>query len=111
MSSSDILEVTAQNYKETVEDNPKTVLLSIGAPWCVDCRRIQPMFEEFAGKYKDKLQFAHCDFDKEASLNEKFQVRHIPTLILIRKGEILDTLVEPKKVELFQAFVDKALTL
>ncbi|WP_290448962.1 co-chaperone YbbN, partial [uncultured Parasutterella sp.] len=89
---------------------PKTVLLAIGAPWCIDCRRIQPMFMEFAEKYSDKLQFAHCDFDKEAGLNSKFKVRHIPTLIVLRKGEILDTLVEPKNVKLFEEFVQKALT-
>lgn len=56
------------------------------------------MFMEYAQKYHDKIQFAHCDFDTEAGLNAKFRVRHIPTLLLIRKGEILDTLVEPKKV-------------
>ena len=42
-------------------------------------------------------------------LNTKFRVRHIPTLLLIRKGEILDTLVKPKKVEAFDEFVQKAL--
>lgn len=76
---------------------------------CIDCKRIQPMFMEYAQKYHDKIQFAHCDFDTEAGLNAKFRVRHIPTLLLINKGEILDTLVEPKKVEAFDEFVQKAL--
>ena len=106
-----ILNVTEANYADTVAANPKLVLLAIGAPWCVDCRRIQPMFQEFAAKYQDKIQFAFCDFDKEAGLNSKFRVRHIPTLILLRKGEILDTLVEPKDVKLFEAFIQKALSL
>lgn len=75
----------------------------------IDCKRIEPMFMEYAQKYHDKIQFAHCDFDTEAGLNTKFRVRHIPTLLLIRKGEILDTLVEPKKVEAFDEFVQKAL--
>ena len=55
------------------------------------------MFMEYAQKYHDKIQFAHCDFDTEAGLNAKFRVRHIPTLLLINKGEILDTLVDRKK--------------
>lgn len=104
-----ILNVTEANYEETVAKNPRKVLLDIGAPWCVDCRRIEPMFKEFAEKYKNELQFAYCDFDKESALNSKFGVRHIPTLVLLKNGEVIDTLVEPKKVELFQAFVDKAL--
>ena len=109
--SDSILQVTQANYEDTVVNNPKTVLLDIGAPWCIDCRRIEPMFRELAVKYGDKLQFAQCDFDKEAALNDKFQIRHIPTLLVIRKGEILATLVEPKNVRLFEDFVQKALTL
>ena len=47
--------------------------------------------------------------EEGTGLNAKFRVRHIPTLLLINKGEILDTLVEPKKVEAFDEFVQKAL--
>ncbi len=109
MESKDIVSVTEANYDDTVVKCPKTVLLDIGAPWCKDCKRIQPLFEEYATKYHDKLQFAYCDFDKELGLNEKFQIRHIPTLMIIKDGKILDTLVEPKNVKLFEEFVQKAL--
>ena len=106
-----VLNVTEANYEETVVKCPKKVLLAIGAPWCVDCQRIQPMFIQFATEYADRLQFAYCDFDKESGLNAKFRVRHIPTLLVLKNGEVLDTLVEPKNTELFKAFVEKALTL
>ena len=109
MADEIVLHVTEANYEDTVVKSAKPVLLAIGASWCIDCKRIQPMFMEYAQKYHDKIQFAHCDFDTEAGLNTKFRVRHIPTLLLIRKGEILDTLVEPKKVEAFDEFVQKAL--
>ena len=109
MADEIVLHVTEAKYEDTVVKSAKPVLLAIGASWCIDCKRIQPMFMEYAQKYHDKIQFAHCDFDTEAGLNAKFRVRHIPTLLLIRKGEILDTLVEPKKVEAFDEFVQKAL--
>ncbi len=60
---------------------------------------------------QDRLQFAYCDFDKESGLNAKFRVRHIQLLLVLKNGEVLDTLVEPKNTELFKAFVEKALTL
>ena len=97
MADEIVLHVTEANYEDTVVKCDKPVLLAIGAPWCIDCKRIEPMFMEYAQKYT------------EAGLNTKFRVRHIPTLLLIRKGEILDTLVEPKKVEAFDEFVQKAL--
>lgn len=108
MSEANILNVTVANYEETVVNCDKPVLLAIGASWCIDCRRIEPTFKAFAEKYADKLQFAHCNFDTEAALNDKFNVRHIPTLVVLKKGEIVDTLVEPKQVDLFTAFVEKA---
>lgn len=108
-NNDDILTVTVENYPEVVEKCDKTVLLDIGASWCPDCRRIEPMFKEFANKYRSQLQFATCNFDTESALNDKFGVRHIPTLLLIKGGRVVDTLVEPKNTKLFEEFVLKAL--
>lgn len=107
----EILIVTTKNYDEVVEKSERTILLDIGASWCQDCRRIEPLFKEYAHKYHDKLQFASCNFDTESALNDKFNVRHIPTLLLIKNGKVLDTLVEPKNTALFEQFVQKALGL
>lgn len=104
-----IYEVTVANYDEVVAQSPLPVLLDIGATWCKDCVRIQPSFEAYAEKYSDKIRFAKCNFDTEEALNEKFRVRHIPTIVFIIKGEVQDILVEPKDKALFDAFVDKAL--
>ena len=105
----DILTVTTKNYADVVEKSDKPILLDIGASWCPDCRRIEPLFREYAHRYHDKLQFASCNFDTESALNDKFNVRHIPTLLLIKGGKVLDTLVEPKNTTLFEEFVQKAL--
>lgn len=61
MADEIVLHVTEANYEDTVVRCDKPVLLAIGAPWCIDCKRIQPMFMEYAQKYHDKIQFAHCD--------------------------------------------------
>ncbi len=66
MADEIVLHVTEANYEDTVVKCDKPVLLAIGAPWCIDCKRIEPMFMEYAQKYHDKIQFAHCDFDTEA---------------------------------------------
>ena len=75
MAAELVLHVTEAKYEDTVVKSAKPVLLAIGASWCIDCKRIQPMFMEYAQKYHDKIQFAHCDFDTEAGLNAKFRVR------------------------------------
>ena len=58
MADEIVLHVTEANYEDTVVKCDKPVLLAIGAPWCIDCKRIEPMFMEYAQKYHDKIQFA-----------------------------------------------------
>ena len=103
--------VTDQNYEEVVAKSDKPVFLAIGAQWCPDCRRLQPLFMQFAKDYSDKLVFASCDFDNNPGIKEKFDVRHIPTLVLLKDGKVVDTLVEPKSIAPFKEFVEKALAL
>ncbi len=103
--------VTDQNYEEVVAKSDKPVFLAIGAMWCVDCQRIAPFFGQFAEKYGDKLLFASCMFDENPGIKEKFDVRHIPTLVLLKDGKVIDTLVEPKSIAPFKEFVEKALAL
>ena len=53
MADEIVLHVTEANYEDTVVKSAKPVLLAIGASWCIDCKRIQPMFMEYAQKYHD----------------------------------------------------------
>ena len=100
--------VTDANYETTVEKSAKPVLLAIGAQWCPDCRRLQPLFMQFAGQYADKLVFASCDFDNNPAIKEKFNVRHIPVFVVVKDGKTVDTLIEPKSIAPFKEFVEKA---
>ena len=101
--------VTDQNYADVVEKADKPVLLAIGAPWCPDCQRLQPLFMQFAKQYADQITFASCDFDNNPMIKEKFDVRHIPVMVVLKKGEAVDKLVEPKSIAPFKEFVEKAL--
>lgn len=56
MADEIVLHVTEANYEDTVVKCDKPVLLAIGAPWCIDCKRIEPMFMEYAQKYHDKIR-------------------------------------------------------
>ena len=64
--------VTDTNFDSVVAESQKPVLLAIGAQWCPDCRRLQPLFMQFAKDYSDKLVFASCDFDNNHGITEKY---------------------------------------
>ncbi len=110
-SMPNITMVTDTNYDEVVNSAKLPVLLAVGAQWCIDCRRLQPLFVQFADQYGDKLTFASCDFDNNPAIKDKFEVRHIPTFFVIKEGKVVDTLIEPKSIAPFKEFVEKAIAL
>ncbi len=100
--------VTDDNYEDVVAKSSKPVLLAIGAQWCPDCRRLQPLFMQFAQNYNGKVTFASCDFDNNPVMKEKFEVQHIPVFCIIKNGEVTDKLIEPKSIAPFKEFIEKA---
>lgn len=104
-----IATITDTNINEVLEASTLPVILCIGADWCIDCKRLDPFFKQFAERYGDKLLFAHCDMQTNPAVKERFAVRHIPTVVHLNRGQVLDTLVEPKTLTPFKAFIEKAL--
>lgn len=101
--------VTDASYADIVEKANKPVVFIIGAPWCVDCRRIEPMVHEFAKRYEGKVLFAHADFDNNPELKARFEVQHIPSIFLVKNGKVQDKLIEPKSIAPFRDFIEKGL--
>jgi thioredoxin 1 len=78
------LELTADNFNETVESND-IVLLDFWAEWCGPCRTFGPIFEKVSGEHDDVV-FGKIDTDAEQELGAAFGIRSIPTLMVIREG-------------------------
>ncbi len=101
--------VTDDTFDAVVSAADRPVVFVIGAPWCIDCRRIAPFMAEFAKRYADRALFLHADFDENPGLKARFDVRHIPTIVFLKNGQTVDTLVEPKSVAPVKDFLEKAL--
>ncbi|HBN73234.1 MAG TPA: thiol reductase thioredoxin [Sutterella sp.] len=111
MDTSTMTVVTDATFDEVIGKSALPVLFVMGAGWCPDCKRIAPLMAALAKENAGKVLFAHADFDSAQGLKERFRVRSIPTLFIIRNGQVLDTLVEPKAIAPVKAFVEKALTV
>jgi thioredoxin len=90
---SDLMELTDQNFDETIKNSETPVLVDFWAPWCGPCRMIGPIVEELAGEYEGRLTVAKFNVDDNQATPAKFGIRGIPTVILFKGGEVAEQVV------------------
>lgn len=82
-----VLIVNKNNFNSIV-NNSKPVLLDFYADWCGPCRMVSPIVEEIAEEHPQYL-VGKIDVDKEPELAQQFNVLSIPTLVVIKNGELI----------------------
>jgi thioredoxin 2 len=85
--------VTDANFAQEVERSPLPVLLDMWAPWCGPCRMIAPTIEQLAGDLAGRVKVAKLNTDENPMTASRFNVRSIPTLLVLKDGEEIDRLV------------------
>lgn len=87
-----IVHITKENFESIVNQADKPVLIDFWATWCGPCRMIAPIIEEIAAQRSDVI-VGKIDVDQEIDLALQFRVNSIPTLVLMKQGEIAATMV------------------
>jgi thioredoxin 1 len=85
--------ITDQNFTEEVTNSNLPVLIDFWAVWCGPCRAIAPIVEQLAGEYDGKVKIGKLDVDENPETAVKFGVRSIPTLLLFKNGQVVDTII------------------
>ena len=90
--------ITDANFAEQVERSPLPVLLDLWAPWCGPCKMIAPALEELAMEMAGRLRVGKLNVDENPAIAARFQVRSIPSLLILRGGREIDRIVgaQPK---------------
>ena len=75
------------------------VLVDFWAPWCGPCKMIAPVLEDLDSEIGDKVKIVKLDVDENQETASKFGVMSIPTLIVLKNGEVVDKVVgfQPKE--------------
>lgn len=85
-----VLHVTAENFEQEVLKSDKTVLLDFWADWCGPCKMLMPIIEDVASEVAD-AKICKINVDEEPDLASKYKIMSIPTLMVVKNGEVVKT--------------------
>ena len=97
-----VIELTNENFDEEVLKSDKTVLVDMYATWCGPCKMQAPIIEKIAEEQADKIKVAKIDIDLSPEIAIKYGVMSIPTLLIIKNGEVTKQFVgltDKKEIE------------
>jgi len=92
---------------QNVESSTKPVLVDFWAEWCPPCRLLAPTFARLAATYGDEISFAKVNVDELPELADQYGIRSIPTLLLLREGEVLEKLVGARPYDDLAGVLDR----
>jgi len=87
------LEVNDGNFEETILNADRPALVDFWAVWCGPCRIVGPIVEEIAEEYDGRAVVAKLDVDSSREVAVKYGIQAIPTLLLIKDGQVADRIV------------------
>ena len=93
-----VLHITKENFENEVLKSDRPVLLDFWASWCGPCRMVSPVIDEIAEETTDK-KVCKINVDEQPELAQAFGVMSIPTLVVMKDGEVVGQSVGVKSKE------------
>ena len=93
MAGSNTLEFTEANFDAEVLSSDQPVLVDFWAPWCAPCRAVGPTIDALADEFAGKAKVGKVNIDEHPAIAAKYGVQSIPTVIVLKNGEITGNFV------------------
>lgn len=107
MASDKVVQLTDAEFDNLIQSDQPT-LVDFWAPWCGPCKAIGPVIEDLAVEFDGKVTIAKMNVDDNPETPGKFGIRAIPTLILFKKGEVVDQVTGSVGKSQLVALIEKA---
>jgi thioredoxin 1 len=109
MSGDKVINVNDVNFDSEVLKSSVPVLVDFSATWCQPCRAIAPLVNQLAGEFEGRVKVTAVDIDESPATAQKFQIRGVPTLLMIKDGKVVGQQVGAAPKGKIQALIEGAL--
>ena len=107
MAAENVQTFTDSNFEETVMKSGQPVLVDFWAEWCGPCKRLAPTVDALAADYAGRVTVGKMNIDDNPRVPERYQVRGIPTLLLFKGGQVVESLVGLAPKDALKKAIDK----
>jgi thioredoxin 2 len=105
-----IAEAGDRDFSTIVEQASLPVVVDLWAPWCGPCRMISPALEDVAARLRGRMKLVKVNVDESPATAHRFGVQGIPTLLMFRRGELVDQRVGAQEAGQLLAWIEPLLT-
>ncbi|HOA33304.1 MAG: thioredoxin [Clostridiales bacterium] len=101
-----VIKITKENFNSEVLKSDVPVLIDFWAPWCGPCRALSPLIDEIAEEANGKFKVGKVNVDEQPELASKFSVMSIPTLVVMKNGELVNKTVGSRPKEQILSLIE-----
>ncbi len=108
-AAAQIIDATVENFMSSVVEasHVTPVLVDFWAPWCGPCRTLTPLLDRIADDYAGRFILAKVNTEEQQQLASHFQIRSIPTVMLVQNGEVVDQFTGLQPEAAIKALLDR----
>ena len=88
-----VIEITDDNFEDTVLNSDTPIVVDFWAEWCGPCKMIAPSLEQLADEYTGTFKVGKLNVDDNRETAMKYGIRSIPTLLVIKEGDVAEQIV------------------
>jgi thioredoxin 1 len=108
-NSKNVLTATDQNLEADVMKASQLTLVDFWAEWCGPCKALGPTIDALADQYAGRVKVFKLNVDENPDAAQRFRIRGIPTVILLKDGQVIDQLVGNQSKDSFVSTIEKHL--
>lgn len=102
-------QITDANFEQDVKQSPIPAVVMFKSMGCPHCTKMLPVFQETAGEYSDNVKFGVADISEGRESATGFGIMGVPTMVLLKNGELVDKVVGAVSKEKLKSAIDKKL--